>query len=111
MSKRGTVKFKYLISVYGLCKEPAAAVMEFMNKGSLDDLLTSHVLMWPKKFQMIHEVTMGMNFLHSMKPPLFHLNLKSSNVLLDDHLHVKVSCQHLYRSGWEQMWILLWFSI
>ncbi|XP_062872589.1 ankyrin repeat and protein kinase domain-containing protein 1 [Trichomycterus rosablanca] len=91
VTKRGNVKFKYLISIYGLRKDPPASVMEFMNKGSLEDLLTSHVLMWPKKFQMIHEVTMGMNFLHSIKPPLLHLNLKLSNILLDDHLHVKVS--------------------
>ena len=39
---------------------------------------------------MIHEVTMGMNFLHSMSPSMLHLNLKTSNLLLDDHLHVKV---------------------
>ncbi|XP_056138803.1 ankyrin repeat and protein kinase domain-containing protein 1 [Lampris incognitus] len=85
------VKFKYLVSIYGLCSEPSAMVMEYMSNGSLDNLLASHTLMWPKKFQMIHEVTMGMNFLHSLKPPLLHLNLKTSNVLLDDHLHVKIS--------------------
>ncbi|KAG7281740.1 hypothetical protein CRUP_028054 [Coryphaenoides rupestris] len=34
---------------------------------------------------------MGMNFLHSMSPPMLHLNLKTSNLLLDDHLHVKIS--------------------
>lgn len=89
-AKIGKIKFKYLMTIYGLCKDSSASVMEYMSRGSLDNLLTTHTLMWPKKFQMIHEVTMGMNFLHSMKPPLLHLNLKLSNVLLDDHLHVKV---------------------
>ena len=78
------------MSIYGLCSEATAVVMEYMSNGSLNNLLASHTLMWPKKFQMIHEVSMGMNFLHSMKPPLLHLNLKTSNILLDDHLHVKV---------------------
>lgn len=78
------------MTIYGLCKDLSAVVMEYMSKGSMDNLLTTHALMWPKKFQMIHEVTMGMNILHSMKPPLLHLNLKLSNILLDDHLHVKV---------------------
>ncbi|XP_026779858.3 ankyrin repeat and protein kinase domain-containing protein 1 [Pangasianodon hypophthalmus] len=91
VSKIGKIKFKYLMTIYGLCKDSSAAVMEYMSRGSLDNLLTTHALMWPKKFQMIHEVTMGMNFLHSMKPPLLHLNLKLSNILLDDHLHVKIS--------------------
>ncbi|XP_063063345.1 ankyrin repeat and protein kinase domain-containing protein 1 [Engraulis encrasicolus] len=90
-SRLGKVKFNYVTSVYGVCKEPPALVMEFMSKGSLDALLSSHTLMWPKKFQMAHEVVMGMNFLHSMEPPLLHLNLKPANILLDGHLHVKVS--------------------
>lgn len=89
-SKMEKVTFKYIVSIYGVCNDPPSMVMEYMNNGSLDRLLTSHVLMWPKKFQMIHEVTMGMNFLHSMNPPLLHLNLKPSNILLDDHLHIKV---------------------
>lgn len=85
------VKFKYILPIYGLCSEATAVVMEYMSNGSLNNLLSSHTLMWPKKFQMIHETSMGMNFLHSMKPPLLHLNLKTSNILLDDHLHVKIS--------------------
>ncbi|XP_028822998.1 ankyrin repeat and protein kinase domain-containing protein 1 isoform X3 [Denticeps clupeoides] len=91
VSKIGKVKFNYVTSVYGLCVDPPAILMEYMGKGSLDNLLTSHSFMWAKKFQMIHEVTMGMNFLHSMEPPLLHLNLKPTNILLDDHLHVKIS--------------------
>lgn len=85
------VKFNYIVPIYGLCCDAAALVMEYMSNGSLNNLLASHTLMWPKKFQMIHEASMGMNFLHSMKPPLLHLNLKTTNILLDDHLHVKVS--------------------
>ncbi len=91
MSKIGRLKFNYLISIYGISKDPPGLVMEYMRKGSLDNLLSSHALMWPKKFQMVHEMTMGMNFLHSMKPPILHLNLKPANILLDDHLHIKVS--------------------
>uniref|UniRef100_A0AAV2IYV2 Protein kinase domain-containing protein n=1 Tax=Knipowitschia caucasica TaxID=637954 RepID=A0AAV2IYV2_KNICA len=93
------VKFKYLVSVYGVCSEATGMVMEYMSNGSLNNLLASHTLTWPKKFQMIHETSMGMNFLHSAKPPLLHLNLKTSNLLLDDHLHVKISDFSLIR--WE----------
>ncbi|KAJ0063931.1 hypothetical protein NL108_014449 [Boleophthalmus pectinirostris] len=94
------VKFKYLVSVYGLCSEATGIVMEYMSNGSLNNLLASHTLTWPKKFQMIHETSMGMNFLHSIKPPLLHLNLKTSNLLLDDHLHVKISDFSLIR--WDK---------
>ncbi|XP_042270425.1 ankyrin repeat and protein kinase domain-containing protein 1 [Thunnus maccoyii] len=90
-SNIAAVKFKYIVSIYGVCSDATAMVMEYMSNGSLNNLLASHTLMWPKKFQMIHEASMGMNFLHSMQPPLLHLNLKMSNILLDDHLHVKIS--------------------
>lgn len=90
ISRIGKLKFNYLISIYGISIDPPALVMEYMSKGSLDNLITSHALMWPKKFQIIHEVTMGMNFLHSMQPPILHLNLKPANILFDDHLHLKV---------------------
>ncbi|KAM9801621.1 ankyrin repeat and protein kinase domain-containing protein 1 [Neosynchiropus ocellatus] len=85
------VKCKYIVSLHGACDEATAVVMEYMSNGSLNNLLTSHTLMWPKKFQMIHEASMGMNFLHGLQPPLLHLNLKTSNILVDDHLHVKIS--------------------
>ncbi|KAI5098796.1 ankyrin repeat and protein kinase domain-containing protein 1, partial [Silurus meridionalis] len=88
--KLGSIQFKYLMSIYGLYKDYSAVVMEYMSRGSLDNLLTTHTLTWPKKFQMIHEIATGMNFLHTMKPPLLHLNLKLSNILLDAHLHVKI---------------------
>lgn len=94
MANIAAVKFKYIVSIYGLCSDATAMVMEYMSNGSLNNLLASHTLMWPKKFQMIYEASMGMNFLHSMQPPLLHLNLKLSNILIDDHLHVKVSETH-----------------
>lgn len=90
VSKVAKVRFKYIVGVYGVCSEVAALVMEHMSNGSLNNLLASHTLMWPKKFQMVYEISMGVNFLHGMTPPIPHLNLKTSNVLLDDHLHAKV---------------------
>ncbi|XP_070982197.1 receptor-interacting serine/threonine-protein kinase 4-like [Oncorhynchus clarkii lewisi] len=86
-SKMEQVTFKY---IYGVCNDPPAVVTEYMSNGSMDHLLTSRALVWPKKFQTIHEATTGMNFLHSMNPPLLHLNLKPSSIRLDNHLHIKV---------------------
>ncbi|KAF7219383.1 ankyrin repeat and protein kinase domain-containing protein 1 [Nothobranchius furzeri] len=100
VSNAARLKFKNVISIYGLCSEATAVVVEFMSEGSLNNLLSSHTLMWTKKFQMIHEVSMGMDFLHSMKPPMLHLNLKTSNILLDDHLHVKISDFNIIQ--WEE---------
>lgn len=47
--------------------------------------------LWPLVFRLAHQVALGINFLHSLSPPLLHLDLKPSNVLLDSYLNAKVS--------------------
>ncbi|XP_073693551.1 receptor-interacting serine/threonine-protein kinase 3 [Garra rufa] len=66
-------------------------VMEFMPKGSVADLLQTLAgpPPWPLTFRMAHEIGLGMNFLHHLS--LLHLDLKPSNVLLDDSLRAKLT--------------------
>ncbi|XP_041090994.1 ankyrin repeat and protein kinase domain-containing protein 1 [Polyodon spathula] len=90
-SKMEKMKFRYIVPVYGICNDPPAIVMEYMKNGSLDQILPTHNLMWSKKFEILHEVALGMNFLHSATPPLLHLDLKPGNILLDENLHVRIS--------------------
>ncbi|XP_078055146.1 ankyrin repeat and protein kinase domain-containing protein 1 [Mustelus asterias] len=93
------IKFKHILPIYGICTRPAGIVMEYMENGSLDKLLVRYTLTWLMKFRIIHEMAMGMNFLHCMDPPLLHLDLKPGNVLVDENLHVKIADFGL--SKWE----------
>lgn len=88
--KMEMAKFRYILPVYGICRDPVGLVMEFMETGSLEKLLASEPLPWDLRFRIIHETAVGMNFLHCMSPPLLHLDLKPANILLDAHYHVKV---------------------
>ncbi|XP_075697097.1 ankyrin repeat and protein kinase domain-containing protein 1 [Rhinoderma darwinii] len=90
-SKMEKIKFRYIVQIYGICTNPLGIVMEFMENGSLEKLIPTHTLSWQLKFRFIHEIALGMNFLHIMTPPLLHLDLKPGNILLDEHLHVKIS--------------------
>ncbi|XP_049634632.1 ankyrin repeat and protein kinase domain-containing protein 1 [Suncus etruscus] len=90
-AKMEKIKFQHIVSIYGVCKQPLGIVMEFMANGSLEKLLPTHRLSWQLKFHIIHETSLAMNFLHSMKPPLLHLDLKPGNILLDSNMHVKIS--------------------
>lgn len=68
-------------------------VMEFMDSGSLaslQDTLQSPPP-WPLAFRLVHQVALGINFLHSLKPALLHLDLKPNNVLLDSSLNAKLT--------------------
>ncbi|XP_066516886.1 receptor-interacting serine/threonine-protein kinase 4 isoform X2 [Hoplias malabaricus] len=68
-------------------------VMEYMERGSLADLqiILNGPPPWSLAFRITHQITLGMNFLHQLKPPLLHLDLKPSNVLLDDSLNAKLT--------------------
>ncbi|XP_069564159.1 receptor-interacting serine/threonine-protein kinase 3 [Brachyistius frenatus] len=92
----------HVIQVLGVFKgrPPSSAssaqlglVMEFMEKGSLASL--QNTLQgpppWPLAFRLTHQVALGVNFLHSLSPPLLHLDLKPSNVLLDSFLNAKLT--------------------
>lgn len=42
-------------------------------------------------FRLAHQIALGTNFLHNLCPPLLHLDLKPSNVLLDSYLNAKLT--------------------
>nr|XP_014354305.1 PREDICTED: receptor-interacting serine/threonine-protein kinase 2-like [Latimeria chalumnae] len=97
-------RFLYILRLFGVYEEEESfgavhlgIVMELMENGSLDQLL-QHVVPvpWALKFRLIHEVALGMNYLHGLNPPLLHLDLKPNNVLLDEYFHVRKSPCYLY---------------
>lgn len=68
-------------------------VMEFMERGCLATLqkCLCGVTPWPLVFRLAHQIALGINFLHNLNPPLLHLDLKPSNVLLDSYLNAKLT--------------------
>ncbi|KAK0151979.1 Receptor-interacting serine/threonine-protein kinase 4 [Merluccius polli] len=73
--------------------ERVGIVIEFMKRGTLESLLNDLAgpPPWPLAFRLAHQLALGMNFLHTMVPPLLHQDLKPSNVLLDDDLNAKLA--------------------
>ncbi|NXX39928.1 ANKK1 protein, partial [Tricholaema leucomelas] len=90
-TKMEKIKFQHIVTIYGICNSPLGIVMEYMARGSLEKILPTHRMSWQLKFRVIHEMSLAMNFLHSMSPPLLHLDLKPGNILLDGNMHVKIS--------------------
>lgn len=69
-----------------------ALVTRFMENGSLAGLLQPECPRpWALICRLLHELVLGMCYLHSLNPVLLHRDLKPSNVLLDPDLHAKVS--------------------
>ncbi len=65
-------------------------VMEYMPKGSLFNLLRSNqTLDWSTRYKMTLDMACGLAFLHAEN--ILHRDLKSLNVLLDEHYHAKLT--------------------
>lgn len=42
-------------------------------------------------YQIGRDIALGMNYLHQHKPSVLHLDLKSMNVLLTQHMRTKIA--------------------
>ena len=73
--------------------EDPMLVMEYMDHGSLYDLLHNEtmVLEGDLLLQILCDISQGVRFLHSADPKVIHGDLKSANILVDTRFRAKVA--------------------
>jgi len=89
-----TLRHPNVIQLYASFSQPEVMiVMEFMSRGSLYHILhdKSIELTWDLKRQLLLDAARGMTYLHKSQPVIVHRDLKSHNLLVDQHWRCKVS--------------------
>ncbi|CAB9524010.1 activated protein kinase catalytic subunit alpha-1 [Seminavis robusta] len=68
-------------------------VMEYMENGSLYDLLRNDTMYTGGEviMQICRDVAQGLRFLHASKPPIMHGDMKAKNILIDSRFRAKVA--------------------
>uniref|UniRef100_J3MKQ8 Protein kinase domain-containing protein n=1 Tax=Oryza brachyantha TaxID=4533 RepID=J3MKQ8_ORYBR len=92
------VNHRSLVRLLGCCVdlEQPLMVYEFIPNGTLADhlhgALSRPPLPWRQRLAIAHQTAEGIAYLHSSAvPPIYHRDIKSSNILLDERLRGKVS--------------------
>lgn len=86
-----------IVLFMGVCIQPTQVciITELMSRGNVRDLLLGSSagrmhLDWGLRQQWSLDTAQGMAYLHSHKPPLIHRDLKTTNLLVDRGMNVKI---------------------
>ncbi|KAI3474125.1 hypothetical protein Pfo_028913 [Paulownia fortunei] len=94
------VNHRSLVRLLGCCVEleQPLLVYEYVPNGTLfehlhkSDMLKRAPLSWLRRLIIAHQTADGLAYLHtSAVPPIYHRDVKTSNILLDENLDAKVS--------------------
>ncbi|KAK9669757.1 hypothetical protein RND81_13G152600 [Saponaria officinalis] len=91
------VHHKNLVKLIGFCCEQGEQMLvyEFISKGTLMESLSGKSgiqLDWIRRLMITLGAARGLQYLHELAdPPIIHRDIKSSNILLDEHLTAKVA--------------------
>ncbi|XP_029128759.1 LRR receptor-like serine/threonine-protein kinase IOS1 [Cajanus cajan] len=93
------VHHKNLTSLIGYCNEGTnkGLIYEYMANGNLQEHLSgkcnkTKFLSWEDRLRIAVDAASGLEYLQNgCKPPIFHRDIKSTNILLNEHFQAKLS--------------------
>ncbi|KAG2256770.1 hypothetical protein Bca52824_076064 [Brassica carinata] len=99
------VHHKNLVSLVGYCDEGEnlTLIYEYMANGDLKEHMSGtrnrFILNWGTRLKIVIEAAHGLEYLHNgCRPPMVHRDVKTTNILLNEHFEAKLADFGLSRS-------------
>ena len=89
----GRIHHPNIVLLMGACRDPLCIVTEFVERGSLFDVIHRHPEdLTPRNIvQIVQGAVCGLAFLHAQVPPILHRDLKSANILITKNYEAKIA--------------------
>ena len=92
------IHHKHIVKLLGCCLETKTPLLvyEYASNGTLADHLqetanSGYVMGWEQRLNVAIQTAEALSYLHrAASPPILHRDIKSTNILLDDHWDAKV---------------------
>ena len=93
MELMSKLRFPHLVGLIGCSFQPYYIVMPFLSRGTLHELLQDQrtPITWKHIRQFALQTAKALLYMHSMKPPMTHRDIKSGNVLVDHDWTLKMT--------------------
>ncbi|CAI9101454.1 OLC1v1038784C1 [Oldenlandia corymbosa var. corymbosa] len=91
------IHHKNVVGLVGFCYDQGEQMLvyEYISNGTLRENLSGKsgtCLNWMRRLAIALDAARGLTYLHELaNPPIIHRDVKSNNILLDDHFNAKVA--------------------